>query len=189
MKTVEKIELLLAYINNIVEKIVVNCAWLMLFAITLLNIVQVFFRYVLNNALSWSEEASLWMMVWISFIIIPVAYRKGLNISMMLFRDMLGRNRMEYIIRCLFHLIVILIAVICLYQSWIMFTAGRRIELPALEISKAWVYAIMPPAWILLMLAAVEKFFADVTGIIDPRRVRQAEDRNSSQPGSEEVRV
>ena len=86
---------MLSKVNNWVEKFAVNLAWVLLFIITLLNIVQVFYRYVLNNALSWTEEASLWMMVWITFIILPVAYHKGLNISMMFFRDMLKRNRGE----------------------------------------------------------------------------------------------
>lgn len=187
METLQKVGLTLGQINAMIEKIAVNCAWVMLFAITMLNIAQVFFRYVLNNALSWSEEASLWMMVWITFIILPVAYRKGLNISMMLFRDMLNRNRGEYFIRCVFHSIVIVISVVCLYQAWIMLKAGMRIELPALEVSKAWVYAIMPPAWILLILAAIEKIIKDSTGIIDPERARKAEDQTSPHQLSEEV--
>ena len=175
MESLRKIGVFLDRINGVVEKIAVNMAWVMLLAITLLNIVQVFYRYVLNNALSWSEEASLWMMVWITFVILPVAYHKGLNISMMLFRDMLKKNRFEFIIRCLFHCIVITIAVVCFYQAWIMYKGGFRIELPALEVSKAWVYAIMPPAWLLLILAALSGVAKDFIGVIDPKAARAGE--------------
>ena len=178
METLKKVGHMLGIVNNLVEKIAVNMAWIMLLAITLLNIIQVFYRYVLNNALSWSEEASLWMMVWITFVILPVAYRKGLNISMMFFRDRLKKNRVEFILRCLFHLIVILISAVCLYQAWNMFKGGFRIELPALEVSKAWVYAIMPPAWVLLILAAIESITKDAAGIIDPAAAREAEDED-----------
>lgn len=169
-----KITQILITINNLVERLAVNLAWAMLFAITLLNIVQVFYRYVLNNALSWTEEASLWMMVWITFAILPVAYRKGLNISMMLFRDMLKENRFEYLIRCVFHSIVILIAAVCFYQAWEMYKGGHRLEMPALEISKAWVYAVMPPAWIFLVLAVIEGLIMDVQGIFNPEAARNA---------------
>jgi len=48
----------LGNVNSLVEWITINLAWILLFAITILNIVQVFYRYVLNNALSWTEEAS-----------------------------------------------------------------------------------------------------------------------------------
>lgn len=166
----------LAKLNGFVEWGCTNLAWVMLFAITLLNIVQVFYRYVLNDALSWTEEASLWMLVWISFCILPVAYRKGLNISMMLFRDMLKRNRFEYMIRCLYHLVVILIACVCLYQSWLMYKGGWRLELAALEVKKAWIYIIMPPAWILLILMVIEGFIKDFSGIINPEAARNLED-------------
>lgn len=175
METVKRLGVILDKINGGVEKVAVNMAWVMLLAITLLNIIQVFYRYVLNNALSWSEEASLWMMVWITFVILPVAYHKGLNISMMLFRDMLKKNRVEYIIRCLFHCIVISIALVCFYQAWNMFKGGFRIELPALEVTKAWVYAIMPPAWVLLILAALGGIAKDFLGIIDPEAARASE--------------
>ncbi len=176
METLRKLGIILGRINDGFEKIAVNLAWIMLLAITLLNIVQVFYRYVLNNALSWSEEASLWMMVWITFVILPVAYHKGLNISMMLFRDMLKKNRVEYIIRCFFHLIVILISVVCFAQAWQMYQGGSRIELPALEVSKAWVYAVMPPAWIFLILAALGAMIRDVIGILDPEAARASEE-------------
>ncbi|MDM8539980.1 TRAP transporter small permease [Desulfococcaceae bacterium HSG9] len=168
-------------VNNFVEWTAVNLAWIMLFAITILNIIQVFYRYVLNNALSWTEEASLWMMVWITFCILPVAYRKGLNISMMLFRDMLKRNRVEYIVRCIYHIIVLVIAGVCLYQAWLMYKGGHRLELPALEISKAWVYIIMPPAWVLLMLAVIEGFANDFMGILNPAAAQEAEDAKKRQ--------
>ena len=58
MKTLLNVKPVLGKVNDLVEKVSVNLSWIMLLAITLLNIVQVFYRYVLNNALSWSEEAS-----------------------------------------------------------------------------------------------------------------------------------
>jgi TRAP-type C4-dicarboxylate transport system permease small subunit len=180
MELLRKIGLVLERINEWVEKVAVNMAWVMLFVITMLNIVQVFYRYVLNNALSWSEEASLWMMVWITFVIMPVAYHRGLNISMMFFRDMLKKNRLEFIIRCVFHAIVIVIAVVCFDQAWQMYQGGSRIELPALEISKAWVYAIMPPAWLFLILAALGGMIRDLIGLVDPQAARLREDAAES---------
>ena len=180
MATQNRLIYSLGKVNGRVEWICTNLSWILLFAITILNIVQVFYRYVLNDALSWTEEASLWMMVWITFAILPVAYRKGLNISMMLFRDMLKRNRFEYIIRCVCHVIVLLIALVCLNQSWAMYMGGSRLELPALEISKAWVYIVMPPAWILLMLVDIEALIKDFSGIIDPETAQKLEDANGA---------
>ena len=176
MSIYNKLISILGKINSIVEWVATNLSWMMLFTITILNIIQVFYRYVLNDALSWTEEASLWMLVWITFAILPVAYRRGLNISMMYFRDLLKRNRFEYILRCVFHIIVLVIAIVCLDQSWDMYKGGYRLELPALEVSKAYVYMVMPPAWIMLILVIIESFFKYVSGIFNPEAANKPKD-------------
>lgn len=50
-------------------------------------ILQVFFRYVLNNALPWPDEAARFFMLWMTGLIAPVAYRRGGFVAI----DMLGR--------------------------------------------------------------------------------------------------
>lgn len=46
---------------------------LMVFAI----LIQVFFRYALNNALPWPDEAARFMMLWMTGLMAPIAYRRG----------------------------------------------------------------------------------------------------------------
>ena len=40
-------------------------------------LLQVFFRYVLNNALPWPDEAARFMMLWLTGLMAPVALRQG----------------------------------------------------------------------------------------------------------------
>jgi len=40
-------------------------------------LIQVFFRYVLNNALPWPDEAARFMMLWLTGLVAPTAYRRG----------------------------------------------------------------------------------------------------------------
>jgi len=54
--------------------------WISLVAIALMVLailVQVFFRYVLNNALPWPDEAARFMMLWMTGLMAPMAYRQG----------------------------------------------------------------------------------------------------------------
>jgi TRAP-type C4-dicarboxylate transport system permease small subunit len=54
--------------------------WISIVAIALMVLailIQVFFRYVLNNALPWPDEAARFMMLWMTGLMAPMAYRRG----------------------------------------------------------------------------------------------------------------
>jgi TRAP-type C4-dicarboxylate transport system permease small subunit len=40
-------------------------------------LIQVFFRYVLNNALPWPDEAARFCMLWLTGLMAPTAFRRG----------------------------------------------------------------------------------------------------------------
>ena len=40
-------------------------------------LIQVFFRYALNNALPWPDEAARFCMLWMTGLMAPTAYRRG----------------------------------------------------------------------------------------------------------------
>ncbi len=54
--------------------------WISIVAIGLMVVAiltQVFFRYILNNALPWPDEAARFMMLWMTGLMAPMAYRRG----------------------------------------------------------------------------------------------------------------
>ncbi|MDJ0826776.1 MAG: TRAP transporter small permease subunit [Rhodobacter sp.] len=54
--------------------------WIAIAAIALMVVailIQVFFRYALNNALPWPDEAARFAMLWMTGLIAPMAYRRG----------------------------------------------------------------------------------------------------------------
>jgi len=54
--------------------------WLSIVAIALMVVailIQVFFRYALNNALPWPDEAARFMMLWLTGLMAPMAFRRG----------------------------------------------------------------------------------------------------------------
>jgi TRAP-type C4-dicarboxylate transport system permease small subunit len=46
-------------------------------AMVIVILTQVFFRYVLNNALPWPDEAARFAMLWMTGVVAPSAYRRG----------------------------------------------------------------------------------------------------------------
>lgn len=57
----------------------------LLIAMTVLTVAQVFNRYVLGAPLSWPEEVSAWLFVWLSFIGMSFGRRHGAFISIDIF--------------------------------------------------------------------------------------------------------
>ena len=51
-------------------------------------LLQVFFRYVLGNALAWPEEAARFLMLWMTGLMAPTAFRRGGFVSI----EMLTRH-------------------------------------------------------------------------------------------------
>ncbi len=55
-------------------------------------LLQIFYRYVLNNALPWPEEAARALMIWMMALVAPSAYRHAGFVSIDMFPDMLPRR-------------------------------------------------------------------------------------------------
>lgn len=63
--------------NDVVLRIGRSVAIVAIALMVLAILIQVFFRYVLNNALAWPDEAARFMMLWMTGLIAPLAYRRG----------------------------------------------------------------------------------------------------------------
>ena len=59
---------------------------LSIFAMGLMVVViltQVYFRYVLNNALPWPDEAARFLMLWLAGLMGPIALRQGSMVAIL----------------------------------------------------------------------------------------------------------
>lgn len=57
--------------------------------ITVLVLVQVFFRFVLHNALPWPEEATRFLLIWAAHLSFNIIIIENLNINVAFFQDKL----------------------------------------------------------------------------------------------------
>ncbi len=72
MSPLEKVS---SFINKAIEYLLFGMGLSMTFVVAL----QVFFRYVLNQSLFWTEELARYMLVWLSFLGATVAYHRGVH--------------------------------------------------------------------------------------------------------------
>jgi TRAP-type C4-dicarboxylate transport system permease small subunit len=108
-------------------------------AMVLIGFFQVFSRFVLNKTPSWSEEIQIFGHIWLVFLAIPIAYRRGAHFTVEAIRRQysLGMHK-------LFDLGVELLwagfAVVTAYYSYrVSLVAGRSVS-PGLEIPMSYPY-------------------------------------------------
>lgn len=66
--------------------------------LVIITFMQVIFRYVLNNSLSWSGEASRYLFVWISLFGSALAVKRGSHIAMEALVDILPPKAKKWLI-------------------------------------------------------------------------------------------
>ncbi len=154
-------------INTFILRIGRQIAWMAILLMVIVIIIQVFFRYVLNNALPWPDEVARFLMLWMTGLIAPSAYRWGGFVSI----DMLQR----FLPKILSNILVFLILIISLTVLLIGFEMGLKhinagwifssssIKLPysllggKTEAMKlAWMYMSLPIGILLLILVNIE---------------------------------
>ena len=81
-----------AWLNTLILRAMRQVAWMALALMVVVILAQVFFRYVLNNALSWPDEAARFLMLWMTALMAPSAMRWGGFVSIDMVRSALPRG-------------------------------------------------------------------------------------------------
>lgn len=146
---------ILSGLNGSVSKVGCNIAAVLLAAMISIVLAQVFYRYVLNEAFGWSEEIAKVMMVWVTFLVSPWAYRYGAFVSVDMFVEPFG-ERFRLWLHLLIHLLVLWALYVFLLESVDFWQKGRATLAATLPIRLSWFYSIVPVAFGAMLLVAFE---------------------------------
>lgn len=162
MLFIKQLNSLLGVFNFYIAKSAKYLAGLLLAFMVVMILGQVFFRYVLNDSLTWTEELSKFAMVWIACLVSPWAYRENLNVSIEMFQDALPALP-KRIVEIIITLLIILITAIFFVQS-MSFVAGGTTIIAASVNVQLWVfYLCMPFAFGALFLVGIERLIQKFT--------------------------
>jgi TRAP-type C4-dicarboxylate transport system permease small subunit len=142
----------------------------LMIAIAVIIIAGFFYRYVLNDALSWSEEVSKFLMVWLTFTGAPLALRHGGHVAIELLPNALPPRLRQLVLLVTFLIILALMAVF-VHQGWV-FAWNARMQIAATlggGFSMIWVFLAIPVGGLLMGLIALELVLRAVRGVMgDP---------------------
>ncbi len=148
------------------------CKYLVILLVAIIAeilIASVFFRYGLNNSLSWAEELSKYLMVWLTFLGAPIALRHFGHINIDLLISILPA-RVEQFMYLIVSLVVAFTMGIVLWKGWVFTEVGARQIASTFNLSMLYLYIAVPIGAALTILVALEQALQALAGVFDPAK-------------------
>jgi len=172
---------LLSALNTVILRAARQVAWVALGLMVLVILAQVFFRYVLNNALAWPDEAARFMMLWMTALMAPSAFRWGGFVSIDMVPAALPRVP-ALILALALYLVCLAVILAGLYFGWAHtmgfggnFNSGSlRIPLDwfggeMVRVKLRYMYGSLLFGMAMLLLVNVELILRTLISLIDPK--------------------
>ena len=168
----------LGFVNETALKIgrAIGCIAVALMFVAIL--MQVFFRYVLNDALPWSEEAARFCMLWMAGLMAPTALRRGGFVAI----DMFGRalpTKIGQVLNLILFMIGLAVLIVALQIGWSEITgfSGKfktaSLYVPLsfafdewLRVPRSWMMASLVVGLILLISVNIELILRSLVSIM-----------------------
>jgi len=127
-----------------------STSFVTLTVMTVMIVLQVIFRYVLQSSLSFSEELARYMFIWSAFIGTAVALRKRSHVSIEILVANMPKPLKRRAIAVTNTLSFLFYALLTVFGFIMMIETAAQTS-PALGISMAFVYACVPLSGFVLM--------------------------------------
>jgi len=148
----------------------------------LVILAQIFFRYVLNNALPWPEEAARGLMIWMMALVAPSAYRYTGFVSIDMLHDLIPARLKNYLVLAIL-LLCSFVSVIMLQHAWSHFSAPLLFDSSGLnrllqdtginqllgtkiQFRTAYIYLAMSVLLMLILMVSLELIIRQLARII-----------------------
>lgn len=136
-------------------------------AITAVVCAGVFWRYFLNDALSWTEETSKFLMVWLVFTGAPIALREGANASIDALLEALPQRLRQLLFAVIYAIVLIFLGVL-IHQGFGFAIKAQSQTTATTGISMMYIFISMPVGACLMVGVSLQLFIESLVGIVRP---------------------
>ena len=112
----------------------------------------VWYRYVLNSSLGWTDEVGSYLLVWITFLGGYPCFRKGLHLDFPMVVGILNPTVQRWLARAVAAVLAIFCAFVA-WQSWKVTSTIGHARISSLDIPRGLFLAAMPVSFALMSLA------------------------------------
>ena len=177
---VELVDYVLKPLINLCRFAVISCV----LSIALIVSASIFFRYVLNDSITWSEEIAKYLMVWMVFVGAPVAMVESRHIAIEMFPN-LFRPRIRALIFLIVNLLIVLTMAFWTYRGFTYTVGGMSQVMSSFDkIPLGVVFASIPFGSCIMMIISFQISLNQILVIIDPekyedRKIKTVEEKAS----------
>lgn len=154
------------------EKVITVICGILLVGIMLLIAAQVFTRYALHNALTWSEHAARGLFIWDIMLYAGILIRNAGNLGFDLLANSLPKTLSD-IFNLVCEVLIFVFAVYWLTQGAVLCKNFAKISFPDLKLPYGVIYVAEPVGAALIALFSAEAIVKRVEKIISERRSKR----------------
>ena len=170
----------LVIFNTLILRLGRQLGWISIGLMVIIILIQVFFRYGLNSALPWPDEAARFLMLWMTGFIAPSAYRWGGFVSI----EMIFRLLPSTIIKLLTLFLLILSLIVLIVglhfglkhvdSGWLFYSSSMKwplnlIGMESIKVKLAWMYMSLPVGLGLMTLVNIELIIKNFLLLLNPK--------------------
>ena len=127
-------------------------------AMTVVVLLGVFFRYVLEAPLPWSEELARYLMVWGASLGAFVAFKEGSHVGVTIIMDRIQGQAAVALTRAAQFIVALFMAIVTI-EGFILVSQIKGQTSAAMEIPMGWAYLAIPVGCLLILLEVLIMIF------------------------------
>ncbi|WP_259961261.1 TRAP transporter small permease [Tsuneonella litorea] len=143
---------------NTVSRLLIGFGSAGLLAMTAIIAWQVFGRFILDSSPSWTEQASLILMIWYVMFAAAAGVHEGFHIRIALLEERLG-ERARPVMRLVAAIVAVLGLVMLIYGLQLCWLVRGNV-VPSLGISRSLAYVPLPVSGLLMALFALPQIWS-----------------------------
>lgn len=144
---------------------------LLMAAMVVIISAQVWYRFILNDPLSWSEEAGRYLFVWISFMGAAAGVRYQVHLGIDLMDKLLSPAAYRWVV-VLVNLIIQIFLLMIIYWGFKILGIIQFQESPSMHISMRYPYMAVPVGGIFMLINSLRIMVAAIQHRSMDREVR-----------------
>ncbi|NWF91846.1 MAG: TRAP transporter small permease [Syntrophaceae bacterium] len=157
-------------LRNLASKLAKSIIILMMAAMSVVIIIQVYVRYVVKGSFPWSEEVARYLMAWVVFMGSSLGIETGAHVGVEFFVSLMPK-RSRTGVKVIIKLAMLLFLAAAIKEGFSLCISIAFQRSPALMIPMIWPYLSVPVGCTFMFVQLLPSFLEDLSELIRPTGV------------------